>query len=142
MSERNKQTAVKFIEAMGKGDAVALAALLTPDAKATTKGFGKLSGTREHDLVVGTAGAFKQLWPSGLNPEFKSVTGEGDRVVVEFEGNATLPNGKPYCNQYALVFRFEGEKIKQVNEYLCTVLADQMMLPLLVEKGLWAEGKS
>ena len=27
-------------------------------------------------------------------------------------------------------------KIKQVNEYFCTILADQVMLPLLAEHGL------
>jgi ketosteroid isomerase-like protein len=140
MSEHNRQAAINFIQAMGRGDAAALAETLAPDAKATTKGFGKLSGTRERDLVVGTVESFKDLWPGGLRPLFKSVVAEGDHVAVEFEGNATLANGKPYANQYVLMFTFKDGKITQINEYLCTVLADEVMLPLLVEQGLWDEG--
>jgi ketosteroid isomerase-like protein len=59
------------------------------------------------------------------------VTGEGDRVAVEFEGDATLANGERYCNQYCMVFTFGDGKIKHVNEYYCTILADQKIGPLL-----------
>jgi ketosteroid isomerase-like protein len=99
-------------------------------------GFAKISGTRQYDMMVGSVEAFKELWVGGLKADFKTFTAEDDRVLVEFEGRSTLPNGKPYNNQYVMAFTFKGGKIKQVNEYFCTVLADQVMYPVLQERGL------
>ena len=131
MSEQNQQVVLKFIEAMGTSDAATAATCLAPDAFTLAKGFGKFAGVRRFETIVGTIAAFKQLVPTGLRPEVQSVTAEGDRVVVEFEGNATLCNGKPYCNQYCMVFTLRDGKIKQVNEYFCTVLADEALWPLV-----------
>lgn len=69
--------------------------------------------------------------PTGLSPTIQTVTAEGDRVAVEFEGNATLSNGASYCNQYCRVFTVRDGKIRQVNEYFCTKLADEVLYPLV-----------
>jgi ketosteroid isomerase-like protein len=131
MSETNKATALKFIEAMSNGDPDTAATTITRDAVCTSMGFGKLSGTRGYDGIVGNMGAFKQLIPTGLRPKIKSVTAEGNRVAVEFDGDAVLANGVDYCNQYCMTFVFEGELIKSINEYYCTILADERIGPLL-----------
>lgn len=131
MSEQKKQIAVGFIEAFSRGDAEAAKSYLTRDAVTIAKGFGKLSGPRSYELIVATTGAFRELIPTGLRPTFHSVTAEGDRVVVEFEGDATLANGERYCNQYCMVFTLRDGKISHVNEYYCTILADQKIGPLL-----------
>ena len=135
MSEQNKQVVIKFIEAMGRSDAAAAAPCLAPDAFTLAKGFGKFAGVRHHDVILATIDAFKQLVPSGLSPTIHTVTAEGDRVVVEFEGNATLSNGKSYDNQYCMVFTLRDGKIKQVNEYFCTLLADRCSI-------LWSRRQS
>jgi ketosteroid isomerase-like protein len=132
MSERNKQTVISFIEAFSRGDAEEIKQYLAADAVTVAKGFGKLSGPRPYELIVATTGAFKRVIPTGLRPSFKSVTAEGDRVAVEFEGDATLANGQRYCNQYCMVFTLANGQIKSVNEYYCTILADEKILPLLV----------
>jgi ketosteroid isomerase-like protein len=133
MSEQNKQVAIKFIEAFSRGDAETAETCLAPDAVTYAMGFGKLSGARPYELIVATTGAFKELIPTGLRPAFKTVTAEGDRVVVEFEGDAILANGVDYCNQYCMVFTLKDGKIKQVNEYYCTILADDRIGPLLAD---------
>ena len=131
MSEQNKQIARRFIEAFSRGDVEATKACLAPDAVAIAKGFGKLSGRRSYEFIVATTGTFKEIIPSGLRPVFKAVTAEGDRVAVEFEGDATLANGERYCNQYCMVFTLRDAKIEQVNEYFCTILADEKIGPFL-----------
>lgn len=131
MSEHNKQVVVRFIEAMGRSDAETAAACLAPDATTVAKGFGKFAGVRHYDVIVGTIAAFKQLVPTGLSPTIHTVTAEGDRVVVEFEGHATLANGKSYNNQYCMVFTLREGRIEQVNEYFCTLLADEVLYPLV-----------
>ena len=135
MIEQNKQTALDFLEAMSEGDAEGQARCLTPDAVTYTKGFGKVSGRRTREMMLATCDGFREMVPTGFRPKIEKVVAEGDTVVLEFEGNAVLSNGKPYCNQYVFVFTFRDGKIKQLNEYFCTVLADETILPLLAEKG-------
>ena len=133
MSEANKEVVVKFIRAFSEGDAETAKTCLAPDAMTLAKGFGKLSGPRPYAIIVATTASFKQLIPTGLRPTFHSVTAEGDRVVVEFEGDATLVNGERYCNQYCMVFTLANGLIKHVNEYYCTLLADAKIGPLLAD---------
>lgn len=129
--EHNKTVVKKFIEAMGTSDGATAATCLNKDAFTLAKGFGKFAGVREHDTILGTIDAFKTLLPTGLCPDFKSFTAQGDRVVVEFEGNTTTCNGQPYNNQYCMVFILKEGKISQVNEYFCTKLADDVLWPLV-----------
>lgn len=131
MSEHNKTLAVTFISAFSDGDAQTAERCLAPGAVTIAKGFGVLSGPRPREIILATTAAFKDTIPSGLQPKFLTVTAEGDRVVVEFEGNATLSNGTSYCNEYCMVFTMENGLIKSVNEYYCTILADERILPLL-----------
>lgn len=138
MSEQNKQVVLKFIHAMGASDGASAIPCLDPEASTLAKGFGKFAGIRDYNTIVGTIDAFKVLLPTGLRPQIKSVTAEGERVVVEFEGNAVTSDGKPYCNQYCMVFTMRSGRILQVNEYFCNILADETLWPL-VEK-LQAQG--
>lgn len=135
MNERNKAVVLKFIEAMGASDAAAAVPLLDPEAFTVVKGFGKFSGVRHYETIVGTIDAFKKLIPTGLRPTIHTVTAEGDRVVVEWEGNAETQEGKPYCNQYCMVFTVRDGRIRQVNEYFCTILADEILWPLVENMG-------
>lgn len=133
MSEQNKAVVIKFIKAFSEGDAKTAETCLAPGAMTVAKGFGKLSGPRPRDLIIATTAAFKDTIPTGLQPHFLTTTAEENRVVVEFEGNATLANGVDYCNQYCMVFTMEDGLIKNVNEYYCTILADERILPLLAD---------
>ena len=131
MNEHNKQVVLAFIDAMGRGDAAAAAPCIAEDTFTLAKGFGKFAGVRTHDTILATIDAFRQLMPSGMEPTIFSVTGEDNRVVVEFEGNGTLLNGEAYNNQYCMVFMLRDGKIRQVNEYFCTLLADKVLWPLV-----------
>lgn len=135
MSEKNKQVVLTFIEAMSNSDPVAAAPCLAPDAFTVAKGFGKFAGIRRRDTMIGTLAAFKQLMPTGLRLTVLTVTAEGDRVVAECEGDAVTSEGKPYCNQYCFVFTLADGKIRQVNEYFCNILADEVLWPLIEAMG-------
>jgi ketosteroid isomerase-like protein len=130
-TELNKQIVVRFIEAMGRGDAAAAATCIAEDTYTLAKGFGKFAGVRKHDTILATIAAFRALMPQGMQPVIHDVIAEGDRVVVEFDGNGTLVNGESYCNQYCMVFALRDGRIRQVNEYFCTILADQKLWPLV-----------
>lgn len=136
MTETNKQTVLAFIEAMGRGDADAAAPCITEDAYTLAKGFGHFAGVRERDTILATIAAFRQLMPGGMDPNIISITAEGDRVAVEFEGNGTLFNGESYNNEYCMVFTLRDGRICQVNEYFCTILADEKLWPLVAGMAL------
>jgi ketosteroid isomerase-like protein len=108
---------------------------MTDDAFTNTMGLAGVSGRRDRETMLATVEAFKDVVPGGFRPEIGRVVAEGDSVVIEWEGNAVLSNGEAYGNQYVFIFTFEGGKIKQLNEYFCTVLADTKILPLLAAKG-------
>ena len=131
MNEHNKQVVLAFIDAMGRGDAAAAAPCIAEDTFTLAKGFGQFAGVRTHDTILATIDAFRQLMPGGMEPTILSVTGEDNRVVVEFEGNGTLVNGEAYNNQYCMVFMLRDGRIRQVNEYFCTLLADKVLWPLV-----------
>ena len=135
MSEANKDVALRFIRAMSENDPETAAACMAEDGRAVTKGFGKFAGTRPAPLVIGAIESFKTLFPEGLGLQVQTVLADGDRVVIEAEGNAVTADGNPYCNQYCFVMTLRDEKIVQINEYLCSALAERQLWPLVERLG-------
>ena len=135
MSELNKEVTLRFIEAVGSNDPATAAACFAEDGVAVSKGFSKAAGTRSAKLVVEAIETFKSLMPTGLRLAIKTVVAEGDRVVVEAEGNAITADGTPYCNQYCFVTTLRDGRITQFNEYFCGVLAERALWPQVEKMG-------
>ncbi len=135
MSETNKAVVLEFIAAMGTSDPVRAAPCLNADAYTEVRNWSKFGGRRKAEVIVGTIGAFNILLPTGLRPEILSVTAEEDRVVVEFEGKAVASDGRPYPNNYCMVFTMQNSKISRVHEYFCSKLADDVLWPLVEKMG-------
>lgn len=133
MSEENKKIAIGFIEAQNRGDSAAAAALFAPDLKHVAKGFSRAAGVRGFDEMVTAVGYLKTIVPEGIRSDIKTVTAEADRVVVEWEGNCVLADGNPYCNQYVFTFIIQGGKIKEVHEYFCSKLTDEVLWPAIAK---------
>lgn len=131
MSLDNRQTVVRFIEAMSNGDREAAIPCLAPDVITLAKGYSQFAGVRQYDKIIGTIGAFKTLIPTGLRPIFHRIIVQEDTVVVEWEGNGVTHTGLAYCNQYCMIFDLRDGLIKQVTEYFCTLHADTVLWPLV-----------
>lgn len=129
--EANKKIVLEFLEYLGAGNIEAMKPMMTADVKAYAMGNSVLSGMRDYATICATAGAFPLVIKNGLNPKVLGVTAEDDRVVVEWEGNAELVNGKAYCNQYLMLFTVRDGKVSCIREYFCTKLADETLGPLL-----------
>ena len=136
MSEESVKVVLDFLEAMSTSDAEKADKCVAENAFTVAKGYGKFSGKRNRDTMVGTIAAFKEVLPTGLNIEVKSVTSQDQRVVVEFEGNAKTAEGTPYKNQYCMVFTLADGLIEQVNEYFCNVHADEVLWPLISKMNI------
>ncbi|MGY4477352.1 nuclear transport factor 2 family protein [Bradyrhizobium sp. USDA 3364] len=57
------------------------------------------------------------------------IIADGDIVVVEAKGNNLTKEGQRYDNDYCLVFRFDGGRIKEVREYCDSVLTEKALGP-------------
>jgi ketosteroid isomerase-like protein len=129
--DRNKEVALKFIQSISTNDAAGIESCLAPGATTVSKGFSKITGVRTAQEMVGMIGALKALLPNGLGLSIQSVTASDDRVVIEAEGDTRTSAGTPYCNQYCFVITMADSKVKQVNEYFCGVLANEVIWPLV-----------
>jgi ketosteroid isomerase-like protein len=52
---------------------------------------------------------------------------DGDHVVIEAKGDNLTKEGVRYDNDYCLVFRLEGGKIKEIREYCDSVLTERAL---------------
>jgi ketosteroid isomerase-like protein len=52
---------------------------------------------------------------------------DGDHVVVEAKGDNVTREGVRYDNDYCLVFRLEGGRIKEIREYCDSVLTEKAL---------------
>ena len=131
----------------GRGEPGTLVALLAPDVAYTVIGTTALSGTLHGPDQVLTR-LLRPLAAALATPlaiDIVSMTAEGDRVVVEARGRATLLSGAPYDNTYCFVFRLAGDRVAEITEYLDTALvarafgvpADRERLLRLVDLNTW-----
>ena len=59
---------------------------------------------------------------------------DGDHVAVEAKGDNITREGVRYDNDYCLVFRLEGGKIKEIREYCDSVLTEKALGEFPVSK--------
>lgn len=62
-----------------------------------------------------------------IRMDVRRILADGDCVVVQAKGNAMTKKGKPYNNDYCLVFRIADGKIAEVTEYIDTELATAVL---------------
>lgn len=127
--ERNKATALTYIEGIGTQDLSGIAKLLRSDATFWQIG-KKLELAGSHDMAETARLSLKAIskFPSGMTFTIATITAEGNRVAVEADSNAILANGNPYNNQYVFFFYFDDEgKISEFREYWDTLYAFETM---------------
>ena len=135
MSEANGKVAIAFVEAMGRNDLEGVVACMAPDGVLEAMGKGRFAGAHTPEMIAGSIGALSAMLPSGLNFAIRSVTAQGDRVVVEARSNADIGEANPFQNDYVFVAEFEAGKIKHCREYYCSVHTDAALWPLAEKAG-------
>jgi len=133
----SKQTVMDLYGAYVTGDAEKISGLLhdevvwtAPAGNATqvALGLGRPEdagpprGTNDLDrdaIVTFMAYNFARFFGDVEN-NFRTVVAEGEVVVVEHRLSATLPNGRPYVNDYCFVYVVRAGKIWRIREYMDT----------------------
>jgi len=118
--EKNRAAALKFLTALGKGDAVGMVEPMAEDAIAQTMGNTPLSQTRTKAEILEGAPLILAALPKGMEMTIHTVIAEGDCVAVEAESKGPHVSGKIYNNKYHWLFRMRDGKIVLAREYMDT----------------------
>jgi ketosteroid isomerase-like protein len=125
----SKQAAMAAWQAFGSRDAERIRAVLTEDAKwiAPADNATQLMLGLEADFLEAREGIvqfltrhFRRGFPDGASFEFTKVIAEGDTVMFEQRMSGVACNGKEYDNRYCWVFEMNGERIREMREYMDT----------------------
>jgi ketosteroid isomerase-like protein len=119
-----KDRILAAIAAFGEGSVQPFLDMLAPDATYRVIGTTAVSGTyRGIDQLMSRL--FVPLGTELATPirlEVRAATSAGDRLFVQGEGTARLRSGAPYDNTYCFAFRWSGDRVVEVTEYLDTAL--------------------
>lgn len=126
--ERNKKTAIRFLEASAIHDPQVISSLLTDDAEYWVQGVPRLfkhAGSQSKEKICAYMET-PSVFTRKLEQRFGNVTAEENRVSVEVELEGMTEDGRSYQNTYHYLFLFDDERISCVKEYLDTAVAAEM----------------
>jgi ketosteroid isomerase-like protein len=132
-----KETVHALYAAYATGDPDHIAALLHPDVvwvapagNATQVALGLGSGDEagpprglndlDRDAIVAFMANDYPRFFANVAFELRSMVGEGDLVLTEHRLSATLPNGRPYVNDYCFAYEVADGRVTAIREYMDT----------------------
>jgi hypothetical protein len=117
----NKQIVLEFWEAAMTGDAPKIASLLADDVKVLTIGDMPVCGLMSKDQFLRTMAKVGGSFEGGGLMRIGDITAEDDRVAIEIESFFTTKTGRPFNNQYHLLFYLRDDRIVGIKEYCDTL---------------------
>jgi len=126
-SEKNKQIAIKFFEALSSGSETYLD-FYNDNSIIWTAGENEIGGTRTKKEIISFAQGILEAFPNGIEFKITGITAENERVAVEVQGDAIHISGKPYNNFYHFLLKIKDGKIIELKEYMDTQLAAKILL--------------
>jgi len=124
-TQRNKELATRFVDAMGGDFVGAVRDIMAEDCRIVTQGTTAISGVRGKAEALAAVALVGQLFPKGLPVTIHATIAEGDTVAMQAESLATHVSGKTYNNKYAFWMRFRDGKMIEMIEYLDTELVTE-----------------
>ncbi len=121
-SEQRKQRISDGFKALGKGDSAPLMGIFDDKVQWTIIGNTKFSGTYDGMADVGARllAPLGELLDGHLHITPDNLIGEGDYVVCQGRGESKTRAGGTYNNTYCWVYKWSGDKVVAVTEYLDT----------------------
>ena len=126
-SEKNKQIAINFFEALSSGSEAYLD-FYNDDSIIWTAGDNAIGGRRTKKEIITFAKDILEAFPNGIEFKITGITAENERVAVEVQGDAIHISGKPYNNFYHFLLKIKDGKIIELKEYMDTQLAVKILL--------------
>jgi ketosteroid isomerase-like protein len=93
--------------------------LLADEASWTIEGHSAVSKTypTKEDFLRDVIRPFNARMSVGIKPAVRSITAEGDRVIILFDARGTARDGQAYANSYAWFFRMKGGRVIEANAF-------------------------
>lgn len=130
-TQRNRETITKAFAAWAAGGQTFFDDVLAPDVVWTIKGSGPSAGVHRgrQDLLERAVKPLSARLASPIRPTVQNVWAEGDHVIVQWYGETTTKDGKPYRNSYLWVLRMQGGRAVEVTAFLDLVAYDAVVRP-------------
>jgi ketosteroid isomerase-like protein len=124
-TEQNRQLITHLFDELARDNPMPFSDALAEDVRWITSGRSVWSRTFEGKARVQNdlLGMVRKQLVARVRLHVHRILADGNRVVVEADGQATTKRGKQYDNQYCLIYRIECGKIMEVTEYIDTQLA-------------------
>ncbi len=123
MSPEERKTVIAGVfEAFANGDGEPLMNMIDDDIKWTIIGNTKFSATYlgKEDLGKRLLGPLSGLIEGHLHITLDNMIAEDDFVVAQGRGESNTVAGGTYNNTYRWVYRWSGDKVVEITEYLDT----------------------
>ena len=85
-------------------------------------------------ILNGVQGHFRSLIEGRPRTVAFNFIAEGDYVVVETKGDNLTKIGVRYDNDYCMIWRIEGGRIKEIKEYCNSALVERVLGPFPASK--------
>jgi ketosteroid isomerase-like protein len=132
-----KETVLALFAAYAAGDPDSIAALLDPDviwvapagnATQVALGLGRADDAGsprglndlDRDAIVAFMAHDYPRFFANVTFEPRSIIADGNVVVTEHRMSATLPNGRPYVNDYCFAYEVADGRVTAIREYMDT----------------------
>lgn len=125
MTEQTRQLIQAFFAAIGRGDS--LAELITEDMGAWTVSSGKT----DRERFLGGVKLLGAIFGGSLRYDIDALTVQEDRAVAEVTSHGTLPDGAPFSNVHAFIFRIRDGRIASVAEFMNQLVVEEKIAPLI-----------
>ena len=102
--------------------------LLADDVRWTIVGSSPLSRTYagKEQFMAEVIGPFNARMKEPLKPTIRDIHADGDTVIVHFDAESVVVDGKPYRNTYAWFMRMKDGRVDKVTAFFDTRLFDDM----------------
>lgn len=128
-----KVLAVQLIDAAGRGDAAAVAPLISDDfileQMVRDPAISTSSDGTCHDRAayLGFLGAVRQMTRDGMHLAVQGIIEEGDELAVFGTSDAVSPSGWNYRNAYCWQLTYRGDLVVRMREYYDTALGNRLL---------------
>lgn len=119
-AEDNKAIVAAAFERWAAGGSNFFNEVLSPNVVWSIQGSGPSAGTYRglDDLITRAVRPLTTRLSTPIRPTAKQIWADGDHVIVNWQGEATARDGKPYRNDYAWIMRMEQGRAVQVTAFL------------------------
>jgi uncharacterized protein len=125
MDHRDRMRGI--MQSMAEGSLQPLFDAMADDVTWRWMGVGQWSRTFDgkHAVLRDLFGGVAETLNQDFSVEVHHVLADGDFVVVEHTGRNETPDGRTYNNNYCWVCRFDGGLLREIREYMDTLLVTE-----------------